>query len=162
MTADRSRDRDAAGRARNSRPRDATGRPLPRGAVGVPQLPDDLVLTGPAAVAEADRLLAAGRPFSAHEVLEAAWKHGPAGERQLWQGLAQIAVGLTHLQRGNAGGAAALLLRGTDRIRPYAADPPHGVAVAEVVAATDRLRAQVAAAAGPLPPADLGRPLRAG
>ena len=32
MTSDR--DRDAEGRARNARPRDALGRPLPYGAVG--------------------------------------------------------------------------------------------------------------------------------
>ena len=32
MVADR--DRDEAGRAKNSRPRDASGRPLPRGATG--------------------------------------------------------------------------------------------------------------------------------
>ena len=38
------RDRDAAGRARNARPRDALGRPLPRGATGDRRIPDDLVL----------------------------------------------------------------------------------------------------------------------
>ncbi|MYW74515.1 DUF309 domain-containing protein, partial [Pseudonocardia sp. SID8383] len=31
----RSRDRDDRGRARNARPRDAAGRPLPHGAPGV-------------------------------------------------------------------------------------------------------------------------------
>nr|WP_246224112.1 DUF309 domain-containing protein [Pseudarthrobacter psychrotolerans] len=44
----------------------------------------------------------AGRPFAAHEVLEARWKAGPAEERNLWQGLAQICVGLTHAARGTA------------------------------------------------------------
>ena len=57
------------------------------------------------------------RPFHAHEVLEAAWKSGPAQERDLWQGLAQIAVGLTHARRGNARGAVALLRRGAERVR---------------------------------------------
>ncbi|WP_261993079.1 DUF309 domain-containing protein, partial [Streptomyces sp. adm13(2018)] len=42
------------------------------------------------------RLLDAGMPFHAHEVFEDAWKSGPASERDLWQGLAQLAVGLTH------------------------------------------------------------------
>jgi hypothetical protein len=37
------RDRDAAGRARNARPRDAAGRPLPRGATGEARVPDDLI-----------------------------------------------------------------------------------------------------------------------
>ncbi|WP_211882206.1 DUF309 domain-containing protein, partial [Pseudarthrobacter albicanus] len=44
-------------------------------------------------------------PFAAHEVLEARWKAGPAEERNLWQGLAQICVGLTHAARGNSVGA---------------------------------------------------------
>ncbi|MBW0111075.1 DUF309 domain-containing protein, partial [Pseudonocardia sp. KRD-182] len=49
MTA---RDRDEAGRARNARPRDAAGRPLPHGADGVERVPEDLVLTADEAVAE--------------------------------------------------------------------------------------------------------------
>ena len=77
------------------------------------------MITGAEAAALADRLLRDGRPFHAHEVLEAAWKSGPAGERDLWQGLAQIAVGLTHARRGNARGAVALLTRGADRVRGY-------------------------------------------
>ena len=118
------RDRDAAGRPRNARPRDALGRPLDRDQArdaGDTRIPDDLVLAGPAAAAMADQLLRSGRPFHAHEVLEAAWKSGPAGERDLWQGLAQIAVGLTHAHRGNARGAVALLRRGTQRVRSYQA-----------------------------------------
>ena len=77
------------------------------------------MITGAEAAALADRLLRDGRPFHAHEVLEAAWKSGPASERDLWQGLAQIAVGLTHARRGNARGAVALLSRGADRVRGY-------------------------------------------
>ncbi len=91
------------------------------------------------ALAEADRLLAADRPFAAHEVLEGAWKVAPPAERALWQGLAQLAVGLTHAQRGNAEGAARLLRRGADRIGPYAAQPPHGVPVAELASAAGEL-----------------------
>jgi len=121
------RDRDPAGRPRNARPRDALGRPLNpadapgSGAAGTDRIPDDLVITGAEAAALADRLLRDGRPFHAHEVLEAAWKSGPAGERDLWQGLAQIAVGLTHARRGNARGAVALLSRGAERVRGYQA-----------------------------------------
>jgi hypothetical protein len=119
------RDRDPAGRPRNARPRDALGRPLDpadgpgSGVDGTDRIPDDLVITGAEAAALADRLLRDGRPFHAHEVLEAAWKTGPAGERDLWQGLAQIAVGLTHARRGNARGAVALLSRGAERVRGY-------------------------------------------
>jgi hypothetical protein len=128
------RDRDAAGKARNARPRDELGRPLPRGAAGVPTMPDDLVVTPAEALERAQRLLDDGRPFHAHEVLEAAWKAAPEAERELWRGLAQLAVGLTHARRGNAAGAARLLERAALRIGAYRDDPPHGVDVAGLVA----------------------------
>jgi len=121
------RDRDAAGRPRNARPRDALGRPLDRGAAGQAPVPGDLVITGADAATLAGQLLREGRPFHAHEVLEAAWKSGPATERDLWQGLAQIAVGLTHAHRGNGRGAVTLLRRGAQRVRAYqVADEPGG------------------------------------
>ncbi|MGW0059833.1 DUF309 domain-containing protein [Streptosporangium sandarakinum] len=118
------RDRDPEGRPRNRRPRDAFGRPLPHGAEGVERIPDDYAPSATEALSEARRLLGEGRPFHAHEVFEGRWKNSPAGERELWQGLAQICVGLTHLQRGNRRGAAALLARGADRIEGYGA--PYG------------------------------------
>jgi uncharacterized protein len=121
------RDRDAAGRPRNARPRDELGRPLPRDAGGEPPPPDEPALAPEAALAEAQRLIDSGRAFRAHEVLEASWKAAPAAERDLWQGLAQVAVGLTHAQRGNARGAAALLRRGGQRVAGYAGSPPHGI-----------------------------------
>lgn len=138
------RDRDAAGRARNARPRDATGRPLPRGAVGVERVPEDLVLSSDEAVTEAQRLLDAGRPFPAHEVLEAAWKAAPEGERELWRGLAQLAVGLTHAQRGNARGAAALLDRAAYRIGAWAAPAPADIDIAGLHAYADALAQRIA------------------
>ena len=54
--------------------------------------------------------------FNAHEVLEAAWKNGPHDERMLWQGLAQLAVGITHVQRGNIKGAISLFRRASARL----------------------------------------------
>ena len=123
------RDRDPAGRARNARPRDALGRPLPYDAAGEERAPEGVPRTPAEALAEAQRLLDAGRPFHAHEVLEDAWKSAPDVERQLWRGLAQLAVGRTHLLRGNGRGAATLLERGAANIEPYAASPPHGVDV---------------------------------
>ncbi|MGW0464807.1 DUF309 domain-containing protein [Streptomyces sp. NPDC003027] len=110
------RDRDEEGRARSARPRDGLGRPLPYGTEGVPRAPEGVTRTPPQTLAEAQRLLDEGMPFHAHEVFEDAWKTGPAGERDLWQGLAQLAVGLTHAARGNARGGARLLRRGADRI----------------------------------------------
>lgn len=112
------RDRDDAGRPRSARPRDAAGRPLPYTAPGVAPVPD-VVLPAGQALAEAERLLCAGRPFAAHEVLEAVWKTTTGPERDLWQGLAQLAVGLTHVQRGNAIGAARLFQRSAERLTGY-------------------------------------------
>ncbi|MEU5216956.1 DUF309 domain-containing protein [Streptomyces sp. NPDC020807] len=110
------RDRDEAGRARSARPRDGLGRPLPYGAEGVPRLAEGVVRAPEETVREAQRLLDAGMPFHAHEVFEDAWKSGPEAERDLWQGLAQLAVGLTHAARGNLPGGARLLRRGADRL----------------------------------------------
>ena len=122
-----SRERDDQGRARNARPRDALGRPLPRGAEGVPRVPDELVLPPVPSLLEAQRLLDAGMPFHAHEVLEATWKAAPPAERDLWQGLAQLAVGYTHLLRGNPAGASTLLARARRRVTLYADAPPYGI-----------------------------------
>ena len=71
------RDRDVRGRASNARPRDALGRPLAYGEAGVDPVPEDLVLAPDESLAEAQRLLDSGRPFQAHEVLEASWKAAP-------------------------------------------------------------------------------------
>jgi hypothetical protein len=135
------RERDPAGRPLNARPRDGLGRPLPRGAEGVARVPDGLVLEPADSLAEAQRLLDAGMPFHAHEVLEGTWKAAPESERDLWQGLAQLAVGLTHVLRGNPAGARAVLSRGRERIAGYAAAPPHGIDVAGLLAWTDALLA---------------------
>ena len=127
-------------------------------------LPDDQALPGPQAAALADQLLRAGRPFHAHEVLEASWKSGPPDERDLWQGLAQVAVGLTHAHRGNARGAVALLTRGARRVRAYQAqapggparDHPYGIDLAAVLASSDDLAARIERdGLADIPPADL-------
>lgn len=130
-----SRDRDAAGRPRNSRPRDGLGRPLGRDAAGEPTIGDDLQLAPGEALPLAQRLIDDGRPFHAHEVLEAAWKTAPEAERQLWKGLAQIAVGLTHARRGNAPGATALLRRGALAVAGYNGVLPAGLDATAVVRA---------------------------
>jgi len=144
------RDRDELGRARNARPRDATGRPLPHGATAadgaVEPVADDLALPPVEMLREAQRLLDVGRAFAAHEVLEAAWKSAPDAERSLWQGLAQVAVGLTHVQRGNLRGAVELLRRGSERVRTYAAAPPHGIDAGAVVDWADALVERLAGA----------------
>lgn len=96
---------------------------MPVGSVGVPRIPDDLNLPPQQTLSYAQQLLDDGLAFNAHEVLEAAWKNGPFAERMLWQGLAQYAVGLTHIQRANPKGARTLLTRAMTRLRAYAAEP---------------------------------------
>ncbi|MFF6998884.1 DUF309 domain-containing protein [Streptomyces sp. NPDC008313] len=130
---DGTRDRDAEGRARNARPRDGLGRPLPYGTDGVERQPEGVVRDPGRTIDEAQALLDAGKPFHAHEVFEDAWKSGPEDERALWRALAQLAVGLTHAARGNTTGGARLLRRGaaaaeewaagTGRSRPYGLEP---------------------------------------
>ncbi len=109
-------------------------------------MPEDLSLPPAEALALAQHLLDTGRPFHAHEVLEASWKQAPAAERELWRGLAQVAVGLTHAQRGNARGAVALLRRGAERVSGYAAAPPHGIDAAGIARECAGLAGQIEAA----------------
>ncbi|MFE9775362.1 DUF309 domain-containing protein [Streptomyces sp. NPDC005931] len=142
------RDRDDEGRARNARPRDGLGRPLPYGAQGVPRQPEGVVRRPEESVEEAQRLLDEGKPFHAHEVFEDAWKSGPPQERELWRGLAQLAVGLTHAARGNRTGGARLLRRGAGAVEDWAAGAggaprPHGIDLAGVVSWARELAAEV-------------------
>jgi uncharacterized protein len=157
------RDRDPSGRARNARPRDDLGRPLPRSAPGdphAPRIPDDLAVTPAEAAELGGRLLAEGRPFHAHEVFEAAWKSTPAPDRELWRGLAQIAVGLTHARRGNARGSAALLRRGAGHVRQHPANDA-GVDAAYVAAQAEDIAARIDHGdLGSLPNSDLRLALR--
>ena len=141
------RDRNAAGRPENARPRDATGKPLPRGAgpswrERLRDLDEARALPKPEAIAEAERLVLTGQPFYAHEVLEGPWHLAEPPERAFWQGLAQVAVGLTHVQRGNATGARTLLRSGAEKLAAYE-DGHEGVAVRRVAAAATALADRV-------------------
>ena len=128
------RDRNHEGRAQQARPRDALGRPLPYGADGVAPISEE-----PRPPAEtlsyARELLDEGRPFAAHEALEVRWKSCPAEERELWQGLAQLCVALTHHARGNAVGAGRLLDRASGRLEHYGLDggPTYGLDLSTVL-----------------------------
>ena len=114
------------------RARDAAGRPVPPGSPDAVEPVPEAPLPPLEAVALARRLLAQGRPFFAHDVLEARWKVAPQSERDLWQGLAQVCVGLTHLQRGNQVGGVRLLRRGADRLDAWRGHA-YGVDVPSVV-----------------------------
>ncbi|MDG3012679.1 DUF309 domain-containing protein [Rhodococcus sp. D2-41] len=157
------RDRDASGRARNARPRDGLGRPLPYGSTGVPRQPEGVLRSPAETVDEAQRLLDGGRPFHAHEVFEDAWKATQAKrsaaesdrrDQRLWKALAQYAVGLTHCARGNPSGAAALLRRCVEGLEPLASTTPYGLDLATLVgfsrSLAGRLEAESAAPGTPV------------
>lgn len=133
MTSPDERARDDSGRPLNRRPRDITGAPLPPGTptpwrdrLAVHDL--ESALPPADAIDEAQRLILGGGPFYAHEVLEGPWHLAEPAERDFWQGLAQLAVGLTHVQRGNSAGAATILRRSAGKLASYG-DGHHGVAV---------------------------------
>ena len=139
------RDRDESGRPRSARPRDALGRPLPHGSQGIPPIPDDLELAPAETLRYAQDLLDQGLAFNAHEVLEAAWKNGPDDERMLWQGLAQLAVGITHVQRGNVKGAMSLLRRCSTRLSHGDRPARYAIDIAGLVDFVDALVDDLAA-----------------
>jgi len=139
------RDRDESGRPRSTRPRDALGRPLPRGSQGIPPISDDLELAPAETLRYAQDLLDQGLAFNAHEVLEAAWKNGPDDERMLWQGLAQLAVGITHAQRGNVKGAMSLLRSASARLSHGDRPARHAIDIAGLIDFVDALIDDLAA-----------------
>lgn len=101
---------------------------------GVEPVPEE-ALAPDQALALARELLLQGRPFGAHEVLEAVWKAAPDADRDFWQGLAQLCVGITHAERGNAVGAARLVERATQRlVGTEEIATRHGVELAAVIA----------------------------
>ena len=116
---------------RPPRARDAAGRPVPLHSPDAVEPIDEQARPPAEALELARDLLRQGRPFFAHDVLEAVWKVAPAHERDLWQGLAQVCVGLTHHQRGNRVGAARLLRRGAGLLTGQV-DAPHGLDVLAV------------------------------
>jgi hypothetical protein len=132
------RDRNAEGRPENARPRDRFGAPRPRGEVDeMPGRVDPAAVcqTVSQALATAADLFDQQRFFEAHEFYEWAWK-GPvtaAADRPFFKGMAQLAVGYCHTQRGNAPGARALLQRGIDHLAPFG-PAHHGVDVEGAIA----------------------------
>jgi hypothetical protein len=128
---------------------------LPYGSPDVPRAPEGITRTPEETITQAQQLLDDGLPFHAHEVFEDAWKtagtsgaapartapdestndlSSAAADRGLWKGLAQLAVGLTHLARGNNNrGAQTLLRRGATAISPYRQQPPYGLDISGIV-----------------------------
>lgn len=135
------RDRDERGRPRNARPRDELGRPLKRGAQSA--LPEEPPAATPEEALERGiEHFNDGRFFQAHEAWEEAWHIAPEDERDFWQGITQVAVGLTHRLRGNARGAVTLLRRGVRRLERYGATYrgiPAGALASFAADAADRI-----------------------
>jgi hypothetical protein len=108
---------------RERRPRDELGRPLPRHERNRLPLEDfDRLST-----AENNRLamgyFTAGQYFGAHEAWESCWKQTAAtADAEVFKGLAQLAAGYVHLQRGNPHGCCVLLRRAIGRLRGSPAD----------------------------------------
>ncbi len=95
-------------------------------------------------------------------MLEASWKAAPDDERELWRGLAQVAVGLTHAQRGNLRGAVALLGRGGQAVAGFADQAAHGIDAAGVARSAAGLARRIEREGlGRLTAADLTISLRA-
>ena len=113
--------------------------PSTKAVQAIPRIPDDLQLSPAETLVYAQDLLDRGLAFNAHEVLEAAWKNGPAEERALWQGLAQLMVGITHVQRGNVKGAITVLRRAAAGLAEEATAAPHAVDAAGLVEYADGL-----------------------
>ena len=65
----------------------------------------------------------------------------------LWQGLAQLAVGITHVQRGNLTGAITLLRRASARLTDDDRVAPYGIDAANLVDYADTLIDDLAAGA---------------
>ena len=135
----RRRDRRGDGRPEQARPRDRTGRPLPHGTTGVPMTDDHQPDSVEAALELGARLWDEHRYFEAHECLESVWHAAPADDRDLWQGVIQVAVAGVHVQRANPVGAVALFRRAAQRLQRYPS-VHRGILVAE-------LRTRAAAAA---------------
>lgn len=117
------------------RARDALGRPVADDSPDAVEPVSEEALPAAQALELAQSLLDRGRAFSAHEVLEAVWKSCPPPDRDHWQGLAQLCVGITHLQRGNVEGAVTLLRRGAGHLTGRLAT--WGLAEADRIAAGD-------------------------
>lgn len=112
------RDRDAAGRPRQKRPRDALGRPLPYGSTGVEPVSEEPL--PPSQTLDLTRsLVREGRPFAAHEVLEARWKAGQGRRTRLVAGSGPDLYRPHACRPWNSAGAVRLLERGAARLEEY-------------------------------------------
>jgi hypothetical protein len=82
--------------------------------------------------------------FESHETLEDLWMVSPWPERDLFQGVIQLAAAFVHLARGEYPGIFKLLDASVDKLRRFA--PEHfGVDVASLIVEAERARDEIAA-----------------
>lgn len=106
----------------------------------------------PPGVVEGIELFNAGEWYEAHEALEHEWHAERGHDRNLYQGILQIGVGLHHARSGNHRGAVLLLTDGIDKTARFA--PEHrGLDTARLVREAQACLDQVLA----LGPDGLGR-----
>lgn len=85
-------------------------------------------------------LFHAGLFFECHEYFEDVWRASRSPEREFYHGLVQAAAGCYHAEKGNAHGAAVLLLKAREKLKAYA--PRYlGVDVAALLASLETVRA---------------------
>lgn len=152
----RQRDRDDRGRPENARPRDRTGRPLPRDTdvveLAVEVEPDSVE----DALAWGVRRWQEGRFFEAHECLEHVWHWSVGTDQAFWQGVIQVAVAQVHHQRGNPAGVVATCRKALGKLDGQP-DHHHGIDVAGLRRwSWAAMAAQAETPGGPLAPPSLG------
>jgi len=81
----------------------------------------------------------AGRYYQAHEVWEDLWRATAGPERTFYQGLIQAAVGLYHLGRGNATGAASQLRKSVDHLTGFEGNS-HFIDTLDLIAQLQQIR----------------------
>ena len=97
------------------------------------------------------RLIAEGKYFEAHEVLEDVWRAAETAERDFFQGLVHVAVAWYQAGRGNRVGCERQLEKAVRRLAPFA--PEHrGVDLARLLAQLAAAREVVALGSLQLPP----------
>jgi hypothetical protein len=72
-----------------------------------------------AALREGIRLYNAGEYFEAHEVLETPWRSMTGADREIYQGIIQVAMGFRHGDREKWKSAVALLTKGLGRLERH-------------------------------------------
>ena len=98
---------------------------------------------------EGARRFNTGAFFESHDVWESLWHAVGGPERELLQGLIQLAAAYHHRRRGNTTGAQRLYATGRARVAPWA--PRHaGMRLDALLADVDRAFAPAPGA--PLPP----------